>query len=58
VIVINEQEQFFLQLLNRLKSIKTNIATKEDVQTMNIKLDNLTEKLDSFQFENINADNI
>lgn len=58
MMVMSEQEQFLLQLMSELKEIKSNMTTKEDIKTINIKLDKLSEKLDSYQIENLNADNL
>lgn len=58
MMVMSEQEQFLIQLMSELKDIKSNMTTKEDIKTINIKLDKLSEKLDSYQIENLNADNL
>lgn len=58
MMVMSEQEQFLIQLMSELKEIKSNMTTKEDIKTINIKLDKLSEKLDSYQIENLNADNL
>ncbi|MGG5253700.1 hypothetical protein ACQYAD_09415 [Neobacillus sp. SM06] len=48
---MSELNELFLQLMNELKEIKSTMATKEDIR-------NLSEKLDSYQVENLNADNL
>jgi hypothetical protein len=65
---MSEQEQLFKVLLEELQGFKTNMATelhriksnmatKKDIELINFKLDKLSGKIDAQHIENINADN-
>lgn len=51
-------EQLLKQLLNEIQDIKVNMATKQDIESINNKLDKLSEKIAVQHIENINADNL
>ncbi|WP_077214489.1 hypothetical protein [Bacillus dakarensis] len=45
-------------LLKEIHEIKTTMATKQDVEIVNVKLDKLSESIEKKHIENVNSDNL
>lgn len=55
---MSEQELLLREIINEVKEIKSNMATKQDIDGINLKLDKLSESIERKHLANIHSDEL